>query len=430
MGYFVSLLWLIGLGFSSISCIFGEFTLFTIGDWGERTECFDNITEKMTQMSDDLSPEFVVSVGDNFYQKGVESEYDRMWDELLEKPFEGMPPHVKVHSCLGDHDWRGNTTAQIDRTWLDSNQRWYMPGYWWYEWVEFSTNQSLSNLFDRSGLKELSLFNSFHFNASNTNSSLDSCNNDCLDDLVDNLNNFVTRNVSWNENLSYKAVMSDYNSISMANSTATFIYLDSWTLTQDPFKKTCSSYRTLQLNFLEETLKAAVSNKTDWIILITHYSIFSSGHHGPHARLAALLNPLINKYKVDYVISGHDHHFEILKPEITNTHFIVTGASSKPRSGFGTTHEFSIFKTNICSFGSITLSKDIAVFRAFTPTSNAYNYFKKSNRNERAKALANLQVPLTNDNNVTTHSPTTSNPIRVSPLINILGWTLSLTPFC
>ncbi|KAH8581586.1 serine threonine phosphatase [Cryptosporidium sp. chipmunk genotype I] len=392
-----------------------ELTVFSIGDWGEKTECLLNVTKRMSSLETIINPEFVISVGDNFYQRGVKSVDDAGWTEILEGPFGVLSKKLKVHSCLGDHDWRGSTTAQIDRTNSTNNTRWYLPGYWWYEKVTFTSKVSLPSLFEKSGLGEILVNNSF--NSSKVDYST-SCEIDCLDEMVDNLNTIVNRNNSWNGDLSYKASISDYNSEEQANSTAVFIYIDSWTLTQDPFKKTSISHRHSQLEFIEQALKAAVSEGVEWIVLVTHYSIYSSGLHGPHARLASILLPLIKKYKVDFIISGHDHHSEILVPEDFNSYFQIVGASSKPRVGFGTTHENSIFKSNSCSFASFTFSKDIAVSRIFSVNSSLFSYFKRSNKFERSK----LKIE-------NTRYPHFVSLLRVKPLINVTGWTLSLTPF-
>ncbi|KAJ1611838.1 putative purple acid phosphatase precursor [Cryptosporidium canis] len=400
-----------------LKCSSSELTVFSIGDWGERTECLANVTSHMSRLEATLNPEFIVSVGDNFYQRGVKSVDDPNWEEVLEGPFGKLSRGLKVHSCLGDHDWRGSTTAQIDRTNSSSNTRWYLPGYWWYEKVTFTSETSLPSLFEKSGLGEIPIKESFHFNSTRTGNSTN-CEIDCLEEMVDNLNTIVNRNSSWNGELSYKALISEYNSDRKTNSTAIFIYIDSWTLTQDPFKKTSISHRRSQLEFIEQTLKAAVFEKVDWIILVTHYPIYSSGLHGPHARIASILLPLIKKYKVDFMISGHDHHTELLIPEDFNTYFQVVGASSKPRVGFGATHENSIFKSNSCSFSSFTFSKDIAVSRIFSSTSPIYSYFKRSNRFERSK----IKVE-------STQYPYFSSSLRVKPLVNVSGWTLSLTLF-
>ncbi|OII70931.1 uncharacterized protein cubi_03229 [Cryptosporidium ubiquitum] len=394
-----------------------ELTVFLIGDWGEKTECLVNVTDRMSTLEAVMNPKFIISAGDNFYQRGVKSVDDPKWREILEEPFAKLSENLKVHSCLGDHDWRGNTTAQIDRTNFTNNTRWYLPGYWWYEKVVFTSKVSLQSLFKKSGLGEISTNNSFHFNSSRVG-NFTNCEIDCLDDIVDNLNTMVNRNSSWNGDLSYKALISEYNSENQANSTAIFIYIDSWTLTQDPFKKTSISHRYSQLAFIEQTLKAAVLEKVDWIILVTHYSIYSSGLHGPHSRLASILLPLIKKYKVDFIVSAHDHHSELLVPEDFNSYFQIVGASSKPRLGFGSTDENSIFKSNSCSFSSFTFSKDIAVSRVFSTNSSLYSYFKRSNKFERSK----LKIE-------NTQYPNFVSSLRLKPLINVYGWTLSLALF-
>lgn len=396
---------------------FCELTVFSIGDWGEKTECLVNITNRMSALEYTMNPKFIISAGDNFYQKGVKSVDDSKWTQILEEPFAKISKKLKVHSCLGDHDWRGSTTSQIDRTNSTSNTRWYLPGYWWYEKVTFSTEMSLPSLFEKSGLGQILFNNNFHFNSSSVGNST-SCEIDCLDEIVDNLNTIINRNNSSNGDISYKASISEYNSEKQVNSTAIFIYIDSWTLTQDPFKKTSISHRHSQLAFIEQTLKAAVLEKLDWIILVTHYSIYSSGLHGPHARLASILLPLIKKYKVDFIISAHDHHSELLVPEDFNSYFQIVGASSKPRVGFGATHEYSIFKSNSCSFSSFTFSKDIAVSRIFSYDSSLYSYFKRSNKFERSKIkIENIEYP---------HFVSL---LRLKPLVNVSGWTLSLTLF-
>lgn len=397
-----------------------ELTVFSIGDWGERTECLENVTESMRILEDALGPEFIISTGDNFYQRGVMSVDDAGWREVLEEPFGKLSDGLKIHSCLGDHDWRGSTTAQIDRTNLTSNTRWYLPGYWWYEKVTFSSKESLQSLFEKSGLGGVSTKSGLHVNSSTeAGGSSSGCEADCLDEIVDNLNTMLGKNSSRSEDLSYSALISEYDFERQANSTAVFIYIDSWTLMQDPFKKTSISHRHSQLEFIEQTLRAAVHESVDWIILVTHYSIYSSGLHGPHARLASILLPLIKKYKVDFIVSGHDHHSELLIPEDFNSHFLIVGASSKPRVGFGATHENSVFKSNSCSFSSFTFSKDIAVSRIFSIGSSLHNNFKRSNRFERSKIkVGSAQYP--------DHF---ASSLRVKPLVNVSGWTLSLTLF-
>ncbi|MHA1376911.1 MAG: metallophosphoesterase [Candidatus Helarchaeota archaeon] len=90
-----------------------------------------------------------------------------------------------------------------------------------------------------------------------------------------------------------------------------------------------------QLQWLEKELQNAnESQEIDWTFIYFHVPIYSAG--GSYPILQAQLLPLINKYHVDFVISGHHHHYERLY--IPNTHYLVTG-------GGGAELEFSIEKT-------------------------------------------------------------------------------------
>ncbi|KAH8738537.1 hypothetical protein FG386_001919 [Cryptosporidium ryanae] len=408
---------------NNIGC---ELNVFSIGDWGENTACFNNITKTMKSLSKRMNPEFIISAGDNFYPNGVSSVDDDKWDELLENPFSMFQNSLKIHSCLGDHDWRGNTYSQILRTNHEDNNRWHLPGYWWYEIKTFNVQNGISSLIKTHFIDDIK--HNIIQNNSDENKNVETIlvdddllnyENESIDEFIDNLNTALNVNNTLGSNLSFKTLISEYlsdNYTSSENVTAIFIYLDSYLLSQDPFKKTSNSYRELQLEFLEKTLKASVYNNIDWITIVTHYSIFSSGYHGPQKNVSKYLLPFIEKYRVDYIISGHDHHSEFLRYEDINTNFYIVGATSKPRRGFAKTHNYSIFKTDSCSFTAFTFSKDIAAasiigFNSFYSTS-----FKKSNKYIRKSMKAEP-----------TEFPDNCSNIKINKLFNILGWTLSIS---
>lgn len=395
-------------------CILCDLTVFSIGDWGKKTNCLYAITEKMSSLCEKMKPRFIVSVGDNFYPNGVNSINDNKWHDIFEKTFYKLKD-IEIHSCLGDHDWRGSTISQIDRTNMTNNTNWYLPGYWWFEKITFNSSGNISSLFESSALD--SSFQNFIYSYNNTKfNATQECGETCLDELIDTLDTTININNPLDNDLTYMASISEYGIQDDRNASAIFIYLDSWMMAQDPFKKTSLSHRDLQLEFLENTLKAAITDDVDWIIIITHYSIYSSGHHGPHKRISEYLLPLIEKYKVDFFISGHDHHSEYLFPINLNTHFHIVGAASRPRSGFGKEHEYSIFKTNNCSFTSFTFSKDISIARIFELEKPVSTSFKRSNRIERSKMKIQHTV-----------YPDSVSTIRVNTLFNIVGFTLSLS---
>lgn len=65
-------------------------------------------------------------------------------------------------------------------------------------------------------------------------------------------------------------------------------------------------------SFLETSLREAQG--TGWVILTTHYPLFSTGPRGDNAALQRKLLPLLERYPVDFYFSGHEHHAELLKP--------------------------------------------------------------------------------------------------------------------
>jgi predicted MPP superfamily phosphohydrolase len=85
-----------------------------------------------------------------------------------------------------------------------------------------------------------------------------------------------------------------------------------------------------QAAWLEQALSASESR---WKIAVFHHPIYSSGHkHGSDLRLRKKLEPLLLKYKVNAVFSGHDHIYERTRLQ-QGIQYFVTGAGGKTRRG-------------------------------------------------------------------------------------------------
>ncbi|HTV00780.1 MAG TPA: metallophosphoesterase [Luteitalea sp.] len=79
--------------------------------------------------------------------------------------------------------------------------------------------------------------------------------------------------------------------------------------------------------------KALSSSREDWKIVFQHHPLYSSGKtHGSDERLRAAMEPLLIKYGVSLVLTGHDHLYERSKPQHGITHF-VAGSGGKLRPG-------------------------------------------------------------------------------------------------
>ena len=85
-----------------------------------------------------------------------------------------------------------------------------------------------------------------------------------------------------------------------------------------------------QLAWFEATLKNATE---EWKICYFHHPLYSDGRrHGPNIELRVALEPLLVRYGVTAVFTGHEHVYERLRPQKGITHF-VAGSSGQLRRG-------------------------------------------------------------------------------------------------
>jgi tartrate-resistant acid phosphatase type 5 len=111
---------------------------FVLGDWG-REGCVEQkaVALAMGGFGTKIKPEFVASVGDNFYETGVKSTNDPKWKSSFEDVYTAPSLQVPWYAVLGNHDGYGNPDAQIE--YAKSNKRWRMPAKW------YSVSQKLSD---------------------------------------------------------------------------------------------------------------------------------------------------------------------------------------------------------------------------------------------------------------------------------------------
>jgi len=87
----------------------------SFGDWGENTP----LKNTLTYIIHKLKPDALITLGDNFYPKGVNSDTDPLW-KYIYKIFFGK---FLTFAVLGNHDYMSNPGAQL--TYKNSN--WVMP---------------------------------------------------------------------------------------------------------------------------------------------------------------------------------------------------------------------------------------------------------------------------------------------------------------
>lgn len=91
-----------------------------------------------------------------------------------------------------------------------------------------------------------------------------------------------------------------------------------------------TDFNNTQAAWLEKSLAASTAK---WKVAIFHHPIYSSARkHGSAPGLRKSLEPLLTRYQVKVVFSGHDHVYERTKPQ-QGIQYFVSGAGGKVRPG-------------------------------------------------------------------------------------------------
>jgi predicted MPP superfamily phosphohydrolase len=109
-----------------------------------------------------------------------------------------------------------------------------------------------------------------------------------------------------------------YYTVKKGDGLAEFFMLDS------------TDFTTNQAGWVEGALRDSTAK---WKIAVFHHPIYSSaGTHGSSTGLRKAIEPLLTRYGVQAVFSGHDHTYERIKPQ-QGIQYFVTGAAGKVRRG-------------------------------------------------------------------------------------------------
>ena len=120
-----------------------------------------------------------------------------------------------------------------------------------------------------------------------------------------------------------------------------------------------------QLTWFEQALR---SSKEDWKICDFHHPIYSDGvKHGPALELRVMLEPLLVRYGVDVVFSGHDHVYERLRPQKGVHYFVVGPGGQEPRTMRRSEETAASFEDEY-NFMLVEVSSDALDFRAVSRT--------------------------------------------------------------
>jgi tartrate-resistant acid phosphatase type 5 len=108
----------------------GSRNFYVISDWGwNGFYKQQQVADAMTAFTDSVEPNFIVSCGDNFQISGVASVQDPLWISSFENIYRHPRLMVDWYPVLGNHDYKGNTQAEIDYSKI--SRRWHMPAHYY-----------------------------------------------------------------------------------------------------------------------------------------------------------------------------------------------------------------------------------------------------------------------------------------------------------
>lgn len=100
--------------------------VLVVGDWGRKGLYNQSaVAQQMARVGAEMDVEFVISVGDNFYEDGLTGVDDAAFNESFSQIYTADSLQRTWHAVLGNHDYRGDALAQLDPTLRLQDPRWH-----------------------------------------------------------------------------------------------------------------------------------------------------------------------------------------------------------------------------------------------------------------------------------------------------------------
>lgn len=118
----------IGLAALPVQAAAPALNFVVIGDWGRDDASQQRaVAQQMGRAAAAVDSRFVISVGDNFYDDGVESVIDPRWKSSFEAVYTHAALMTKWHVIVGNHDYKRNGKVQAQIDYSASSKRWSLP---------------------------------------------------------------------------------------------------------------------------------------------------------------------------------------------------------------------------------------------------------------------------------------------------------------
>ncbi|KAI5075158.1 hypothetical protein GOP47_0009234 [Adiantum capillus-veneris] len=97
-----------------------------VGDWGRHGLYNQSlVATQMGKVGDELGIQFVISVGDNFYDRGLTGVNDSAFSESFSDIYTASSLQTTWYAVLGNHDYMGDALAQLSDEIAQHDWRWF-----------------------------------------------------------------------------------------------------------------------------------------------------------------------------------------------------------------------------------------------------------------------------------------------------------------
>jgi predicted MPP superfamily phosphohydrolase len=111
-----------------------DVNIIAVGDWGGlpvwpyHTPGQKAVAKGMDKVAGQMGSDFVLALGDNFYFDGINGDaHNKRFEKTFQDVYEGANLQIPWYVCAGNHDHKGNVTAQLEYTTVDPTGRWIFP---------------------------------------------------------------------------------------------------------------------------------------------------------------------------------------------------------------------------------------------------------------------------------------------------------------
>jgi len=147
--------------------------------------------------------------------------------------------------------------------------------------------------------------------------------------------------------------------------------------------------------WLEADLARAASDPAiRWTVVAFHRPPYSSGRHGSDSGLRERWGPIFERYGVDVVFNGHDHHYERSHPMVAGQRagqggvtYVVTGGAGAPVYAVGAS-AFTAFARATHHFVEVDVTPNTFTLEARDPDGNVFDALTLTHPSPLAEAPA------------------------------------------